>query len=90
MIIDDNKTNANGENSADETFAEFLQYQERIARVAAQQSGDAHFFLREYQMLAEQYDKLLRTSIRMAKMSDRVQSKLMKFKDSVESGKIDL
>ncbi len=84
------KHNPGSENPAEETFAEFIQYQERIARIASQQSGDPSFFLREYQMLAEQYDKLLRTSIRMAKMSDRVQAKLMKFKDSVESGKIDL
>lgn len=89
-MMEENKTNTTGENSAEEAFAEFIQFQERIARISAQQSGDAFFFLREYQMLAEQYDKLLRTSIRMAKMSDRVQSKLMKFKESVESGKIDL
>ncbi len=85
--MEENKINSGSENPVEETFAEFIKYQERIARVASQQAGDPFYFLREYQMLAEQYDKLLRTSIRMAKISDRVQAKLMKFKDSVESGK---
>lgn len=62
-------------------FKEDLDFLNKANHVAKQFNMEAGQLMIEYQMLKERYEKLLKTSIRIAKMGDRAQKKLIRFKE---------
>lgn len=62
-------------------FLEDIEFIKKANHVAKQFNMEQAQLMIEYQMLKERYEKLLKTSIRIAKMGDKAQKKLLKFKE---------
>lgn len=62
-------------------FQEDIDFLKKANHVAKQFNMEAGPLMIEYQMLKERYEKLLKTSVRIAKMGDRAQKKLIRFKE---------
>ena len=62
-------------------FSEDIEFVKKANHVSKQFNMDSGQLMIEYQMLKERYEKLLKTSVRIAKMGDKAQKKLMKYKE---------
>lgn len=62
-------------------FREDLEFIKKANHVAKQYNMEQPQLMIEYKMLKERYEKLLKTAIRIAKMGDKAQKKLLKFKE---------
>jgi hypothetical protein len=78
-------TNNNEPGETEEIFSEYFAKLDNAKEYPNRGETDARIVLIEYMKLTESYEKLLRTSVRIAKMGDKTQQKLLKYKELVES-----
>ncbi len=66
-------------------FQEDIQFAKKAKHVAKQYNLEAGALMVEYKMLVERYDKLLKTTLRIAKIGDKAQKKLIRYKELLET-----
>ncbi|MCF8259431.1 MAG: hypothetical protein K9J12_01540 [Melioribacteraceae bacterium] len=69
----------------EDIFQEYYESQSRAERIAKWHDIDRDQLMVEYQMLKENYDKLLKTAARISKLGDKAQQKLLKYKDLMDT-----
>jgi hypothetical protein len=69
----------------EQTFKEDFAYLEKIKKVKASKDIEPLMLMVEYQVLAEKYSKLLKNAVRISKMGDKAQKKLMKYKELMDT-----
>ncbi len=69
----------------EQTFKEDFAYLEKIKKVKANKDIDPLMLMIEYQVLAEKYNKLLKNAVRISKMGDKAQKKLIKYKELMDT-----
>ncbi|MBN8547339.1 MAG: hypothetical protein J0L60_14495 [Ignavibacteria bacterium] len=69
----------------EEIFAEFFAVVANAKELPNRGQQDPRLLMIEYMKLTESMEKLLKTSVRIAKMSDKSQKKLLKYKELVDS-----
>ena len=72
-------------NEAEEVFAEYFVSLERADKVKANPDVPQRTMLMEYSQLADDFEKLLKTTIRISKLGDKAQKKLMKYKQVMDA-----
>ena len=70
---------------SEEVFKEYYDALQRIENVKVNPGMEPRQMLMEYMMLAESYEKLLKTAVRVAKLGDKAQKKLMKYKEVMDA-----
>lgn len=71
-------------NESEQLFKEDTLFLERIKKVKSKKEIDSFELLIEYNMLAERYSKLLKNAVRISRMSDKSQIKLLKYKEMID------
>ncbi|MBK7866569.1 MAG: hypothetical protein IPJ75_06000 [Ignavibacteriales bacterium] len=69
----------------EEIFSEFFAMVANAKEYPQRGETNARAVLIEYMKLTESYEKLLKTSVRISKMGDKTQKKLLKYKELVDS-----
>ena len=69
----------------EQAFMEFFEFLERAKVYPQKGEQNARAILVEYMMLTESYEKLLKTTVRMARMGDKAQKKLLKYKELLDT-----
>ncbi|MBV6511846.1 MAG: hypothetical protein FMNOHCHN_01332 [Ignavibacteriaceae bacterium] len=72
----------------DESEKPFIEHFEMIEKAKAVSSSipnDIRKLIVEYMKLTESYEKLLKTTIRISKMGDKAQKKLIKYKELMDT-----
>lgn len=69
----------------EQTFKEDYAFLERIKKVKANKDIDPLMLTMEYNVLAEKYSKLLKNAVRISKMGDKAQKKLIKYKELMDT-----
>jgi len=69
----------------EQAFTEFYEFLDRAKAFPQKGEQNARAILIEYMMLAESYEKLLKTTVRMARMGDKAQKKLLKYKELLDT-----
>jgi hypothetical protein len=69
----------------EQTFKDEIAYLEKIKSIKEKKNIDPIILMVEYQVLAEKYTKLLKSTIRIAKMGDKAQKKLIKYKELINT-----
>ncbi len=72
-------------NETEEVFAEYFAALEKADQVKANPDLPQRAMLMEYMELAEKFEQLLKTSVRIAKLGDKAQKKLMKYKELLDT-----
>jgi hypothetical protein len=68
----------------EQTFKDDIAFLDKIKSVKEKKEIDPVILMVEYQVLAEKYAKLLKQTIRIAKMGDKAQKKLIKYKELMD------
>ena len=71
--------------AAEQTFKDDLAYLEKIKKVKSKKDIEILELMIEYNVLAEKYGKLLKNAVRIARMGDKAQKKLMKYKELMDT-----
>lgn len=69
----------------EQTFKEDFAFLERVKKIKANKNIEPFMLIMEYQALAEKYAKLLKNTVRIAKMGDKAQKKLIKYKEIMDT-----
>jgi hypothetical protein len=69
----------------EKSFKDDIAFLEKIKKVKANKEIEPLMLMIEYQVLAEKYSKLLKNTIRIAKMGDKAQKKLIKYKELMDT-----
>jgi hypothetical protein len=69
----------------EQTFKDEIAYLEKIKSVKEKKNIDPIILMVEYQVLAEKYGKLLKNAVRISKMGDKAQKKLIKYKELMDT-----
>jgi len=69
----------------EQSFKDDIAYLEKIKKVKGNKEIEPLMLMIEYQVLAEKYSKLLKNAIRIAKMGDKAQKKLIKYKELMDT-----
>jgi len=69
----------------EQTFKDDFEFLDKIKRVKANKDIDPLMLMVEYQVLAEKYSKLLKNAVRISKMGDKAQKKLIKYKELMDT-----
>lgn len=69
----------------EQTFKDDFAFLERIKKIKGNKNIELIILHMEYQVLAEKYTKLLKNAVRIAKMGDKAQKKLLKYKDLMDT-----
>lgn len=69
----------------EQSFKDDIAFLEKIKKVKANKEIEPMILMIEYQVLAEKYSKLLKNAIRIAKMGDKAQKKLIKYKELMDT-----
>jgi len=72
-------------NEAKQVFSEYYEMLEKANRVKNNPEMPQRAIMIEYMQLVEGFEKLLKTSVRIAKMGDRAQSKLLRYKELMDT-----
>jgi len=67
------------------TFKEDIAFLERIKKVKTSKDIDPLMLTMEYNVLAEKYSKLLKNAVRISRMGDKAQKKLIKYKELMDT-----
>ncbi len=76
------------EKKLDETeqiFSEYFQALEKANGIKIKPNFPPQALHMEYMQLTEQFEKLLKTSVRISRLGDKAQKKLMKYKDLMDT-----
>ncbi|MHC1737472.1 MAG: hypothetical protein AB9882_05635 [Ignavibacteriaceae bacterium] len=71
--------------SSQEVFKDDFEFLEKVKKVKAKKNIDPLILFVEYNILADKYAKLLKNTVRIAKMSDLAQKKLVKYKELMDT-----
>lgn len=71
-------------NETELSFKEEKDFLNRIKKVKSKKDADLLFLKIEYNILAENYEKLLKSTILISKTGDKAQKKLLKYKEILE------
>ncbi len=71
-------------NETELSFKEEKDFLNRIKKVKSKEDADLLFLKIEYNILAENYEKLLKSTILISKTGDKAQKKLLKYKEILE------
>lgn len=69
----------------EQAFKEDFTFLEKVNRIKADPGVNPMILRAEYGRLAEKYAKLLKNAVRIAKMGDKAQKKLMKYKELLDT-----
>ncbi len=69
----------------EQIFTEFFAVLEKANQVKANQNMPAQAMMIAYMQLAESFENLLKTSVRIARLGDKAQKKLMKYKELMDT-----
>ena len=69
----------------EQSFKSEIDFLEKIKKIKASRDIDPVILMVEYQVLAEKYTKLLKNALRIAKMGDKAQKKLIKYKELMDT-----
>jgi len=75
-------------NQLDESEKPFIEHYEFVEKAKALPSSppaDMRGLLIEYMKITESYEKLLKTAVRISKMGDKAQKKLIKYKELMDT-----
>jgi hypothetical protein len=68
-----------------QVFREYYELLEKAAGIKGNSEIPERTLMVEYMKLAEGFEKLLKTSVRIAKMGDKAQKKLFKYKELMDT-----
>lgn len=71
---------------AEKIFRDDFLFIERTKKVVSKQEIDLIELRIEYNVLAEKYAQLLKNAVRIARMGDKAQKKLIRIKEKLDSG----
>ena len=71
--------------NTEDVFKEDFAFLERIKKVKSEKNIDPVILTMEYNVLAEKYSKLLKSTVRIARMGDKAQKKLIKYKELMDT-----
>ncbi len=69
----------------EEIFTEYFDILDKAKELPQKSGLDSRGILIEYMKLTESYEKLLKTSVRISRMGDKAQKKLLKFKELMDT-----
>jgi hypothetical protein len=69
----------------EQTFKDDFNFLERIKKVKSNKSIEPLMLVMEYNVLAEKYSKLLKNAVRISRMGDKAQKKLIKYKELMDT-----
>lgn len=69
----------------EQTFKEDFDFLEKVKKIKNEKSIDPLMLMVEYRVLAEKYAKLLKNAVRISKMGDKAQKKLIKYKELMDT-----
>ncbi len=72
-------------NETEQIFSEYFEALNKANEVKQNTSIPQTALMIQYMQLAESYEKLLKTSVRVAKLGDKAQHKLMKYKELLDT-----
>jgi hypothetical protein len=72
-------------NESKKIFKEYYQILDKANQIKKETDISQRSLMIEYMQLAESFEKLLTTSVRIAKMGDKAQQKLLKFKELMDT-----
>lgn len=72
-------------NETEQIFSEYFEVLDKANEVKQNTSIPQTALMIQYMQLAESYEKLLKTSVRISKLGDKAQHKLMKYKELLET-----
>ncbi len=70
---------------SEKPFAEHFETVDKARALPSAPPADLRSMLIEYMKLTEAYDKLLKTTVRISKMGDKAQKKLIKYKELMDT-----
>jgi len=68
-----------------QVFSEYYELLEKAERIKGNTEIPQRALMIEYMQLVEGFEKLLKTSVRIAKMGDKAQKKLFKYKELMDT-----
>jgi|GEM_PF-2344460 hypothetical protein len=71
--------------STEEIFSDYFAIVAKAKEYPQRGETNPRAIMIEYMRLTESYEKLLKTSVRISKMGDKTQKKLLKYKELVDS-----
>lgn len=69
----------------EEIFSEYFTIVEKTKKIKSRPDIDQRALLIEYMQLSENFEKLLKTAVRISKLGDKAQKKLMKYKEIMDA-----
>ena len=69
----------------EQTFAEYFDMLEKAKAFPQSGEQNARAILIEYMKLTESFERLLKTSVRISRMGDKAQKKLLKYKELMDT-----
>jgi len=69
----------------EQIFSEFYAVLEKANQVKANHNMPSQALMIAYMQLAESFENLLKTSVRIARLGDKAQKKLMKYKELMDT-----
>ena len=69
----------------EQTFKEDFDFLEKIKKVKNNKDIDPLMLMVEYRVLSEKFAKLLKNAVRISKMGDKAQKKLIKYKELMDT-----
>ena len=72
-------------NENEEIFAEYYELLDKAKKIPQKSEQNARAILVEYMQLTESFEKLLKTAVRISRMGDKAQKKLLKYKELMDT-----
>ena len=69
----------------EEIFSEYYEVLEKAERVKSNPEMPQRAIMIEYMQLSEAFGKLLKTAVRISKLGDKAQKKLLKYKEVMDA-----
>lgn len=69
----------------EEIFTEYFDILNKAKELPQKGEQNSRVILVEYMKLTESYEKLLKTAVRISRMGDKAQKKLLKFKELMDT-----
>lgn len=69
----------------EEIFKEYYDYLDRIEAVKGDLGMEQRKIFVEFLQLSDRYEKLLKTAVRISRLGDKAQQKLMKYKEVMDT-----
>lgn len=69
----------------EEIFKEYYDYLDRIEAVKSDLGMEQRKIFVEFLQLSDHYEKLLKTAVRISRLGDKAQQKLMKYKEVMDT-----